>query len=235
MAQNYMRIASEWPVIQAKNETGFVFDGIGHALRVLAGKPEDPDDAETQAPISSRVPLDEISIGNDASGWHDDDEVIHTKLMASLQRHGQVRPLIVRRDTEQGMVIIDGHALFRAIKALGWANAMVTDLGMMDEHEATQLALDLETHREISYAKLPTAISNLLTHGETPSTLAASSPFTAERITQLATHAKWSWDQIHARVRLRKKTAGSRYRHSGAGTYLLLPPVRPRMERRSTS
>lgn len=130
-------------------------------------------------------------------GWHYDDPVLEEKLAASLRRHGQVRPLVVRKDLEGNRTLVDGRYLLKAMRALGWTEGWVADVGTVDDEGASRMALDLETRFEVDYVRVAKAVAWLVDDREAdPGSLSAASPFTAARILHLRGLATFDWGQF---------------------------------------
>lgn len=140
------------------------------------------------------VPLAEIGAGD--PGWRYDDAMLLEKLATSLRRHGQLRPVVTCRTPAGERVVVDGRKLLRAMRDLGWSEAMVVDLGTLDAHTARRVALDLELRFETDYAAVSQAVAGLLEQDVTAESLAQASPFTAERIGYFAKLATFDWSQF---------------------------------------
>lgn len=142
----------------------------------------------------SAVPLAGLSA---AGGWRYDDAARADKLVASLRRHGQLRPLVIGTLPDGTRQVVDGRRLLAAMLALGWTEALAIDVGPLDgPAAAVQLALALECGFEIDYARLALAVADLLSAGVTATELSMRSPFTAERIGYLGKLARFDWSQF---------------------------------------
>lgn len=132
------------------------------------------------------------------AGWHYDDDVTMRKLAASLQRHGQLEPLVVRGDPADDSLVtlVRGHKLLGAMLALGWTKAMAVHVGNVDPMQALKIALHLELRFEVDYAALADAICQLVAGGATAAELASGSPFDEERIQHFMTLRTWDWSQF---------------------------------------
>lgn len=133
-------------------------------------------------------------------GWHYDDNATITKLAASVQRHGQLRPLVVRGVLEDDSMctLVEGHKLLGALLALGTTEAMAVHLGEIDADAALRVALALELDFETDYARMVQAVSGLLARGVSVADLAAGSPFDSERLSHFATLSTLDWSQFGA-------------------------------------
>lgn len=130
-------------------------------------------------------------------GWHYDDPSLVEKLAASLRRHGQLSALVVRTTTEGSRDVVDGRHRLKAMRLLGWTRAWAADVGTLDDEEARRMALDLLTVAEVDYAQVAQSVRWLVEDRQAePGSLAAASPFTAERVSQLARLASFDWDQF---------------------------------------
>jgi hypothetical protein len=69
-------------------------------------------------PKTHRVPLDAINVGMDWSLHQDLDQSIDDALLASIQRFGIIRPLLVRQSNRNGYQVICGAARLRVLHAL---------------------------------------------------------------------------------------------------------------------
>jgi hypothetical protein len=81
----------------------------------------------------------------------------------------------------------------RAMRLLGWETAWVADIGVVDAAAARHLQLDLELRFETDYAKLAYEVAGMVEDGASAASLAAASPFSAERIGHFVTLAAWDW------------------------------------------
>lgn len=129
-------------------------------------------------------------------GWHYDDPVLDEKLATSLRRHGQLRAIVVREDAEGRQEVVDGRRLLKVMLALGLDRGAVAHVGAVDREAARRLSLDLLLQYEVDYARLALDVSDLLDGGAAPESLAAASPFTAERIGYFGKLARFDWSQF---------------------------------------
>jgi hypothetical protein len=74
------------------------------------------------------------------------DEANLTAIRASLQRFGQVEPLLINSATKQ---IVAGHGRLQAMKALGWSECDVVELDL-NSIDATALAVALNRSAELA-------------------------------------------------------------------------------------
>lgn len=135
-----------------------------------------------------------------ANGWRHDDEATFIKLVASVRRYGQLRPVVVRmlEGTDGDVEVIDGRRLARAAKEAGLEHVRVADLGYVPDEDAVLIALALETCFDVDYAKLAFAVAALLEKGLSAQELASRTPFTAERINYFGVLSKFDWSQFAA-------------------------------------
>lgn len=132
------------------------------------------------------------------AGWHYDDDATMGKLAASLQRHGQLQPLVVRGDPDDDSMVtlVRGHKLLGAMTSLGWGKAMAVHVGNVDPLQALKIALHLELRFEVDYAALADAVCQLVAGGATAAELASGSPFDVDRIQHFMTLRTWDWSQF---------------------------------------
>lgn len=147
---------------------------------------------ETTKPI--KVTLADLGDAHD--GWTYDDEATSLKLLASVRRLGQIRPILTRRIADGTRVIVDGRRLARALRDAGETTAWAVDLGRISDAEAVKAALSVEIRHETDYARLALAVAGLLDAGATAAELSSAGPFTAERIGYFGVLSKFDWSQF---------------------------------------
>lgn len=128
--------------------------------------------------------------------WHHDDALLLEKLANSLERHGQLAPVVVR-DTDDGHEVVDGRRRLVALRALGHKHVLALSVGRLWRSDAVRLALDLELRSEIDYVRLAWQVSDLAAEADDPDAfpglLAATAPWDAERIGYFVQLAHWDW------------------------------------------
>lgn len=144
-------------------------------------------------PIWKYVQLDTVLVAD--PGWHHDDDATITKLAASLQRHGQLRVLVVRGDIEDDTMctLVEGHKLLGAMLSLGWTQAMAVHLGALDADAALRVAWALELDFETDYSLVVAALAPLMERGVPVAELAAGGPLDAERLKHFPALSKLDW------------------------------------------
>ena len=96
-----------------------------------------------------RVPL--ASLVPDPSNPRAHEERGLDAIRASLQRFGQVDPLVVQKSTRR---LIGGHGRLQAMKALGWTDCDVVEVDL-DDLQATALNIALNRTSDMSSFDLP--------------------------------------------------------------------------------
>lgn len=129
-----------------------------------------------------------------AGGWKYDGEA-GLKLVSSVRRYGQLRPVVVRTGGDGELWVVDGRRLVAAMLEAGHETAEVKHIGKKSEAEAHMVALALEVGFEVDYAKLAVAVAALVSDGATPDQLASASPFSPDRIKHFVTLAAFDWSQ----------------------------------------
>ena len=105
---------------------------------------------ETPASLTiRRLPLSALQ--PDPSNPRSHDERNLDAIRASLQRFGQVDPLVVQKRTRR---VIGGHGRLQAMKALGWTEADVVEVDL-DDVQATALNIALNRTGDLSSFDLP--------------------------------------------------------------------------------
>lgn len=141
------------------------------------------------------VEIDLSTVMSDG-GWHYDDDATMHKLVNSLQRHGQLQPLVVRGivEDESMCTLVHGHKLLAAMLALGWKKGMAVHVGALDPVAAARVRLAMEIDFETDYANMVQVVAGLLNeHGLSVAEVAAGSPFDEERIKHFGTLATLDW------------------------------------------
>jgi len=147
-------------------------------------------------PTWKTVQLDTVLVHDE--GWHYDDDATITKLAASLQRHGQLRPLVVRGvvDDDSMCALVEGRKLLGAMMSIGWTQAMAVHLGEIDMDAALRVSWALELDFETNYARVVQVLAGLQARGVTAAELAAGGPLDAERIKHFPALAVLDWSQF---------------------------------------
>lgn len=145
----------------------------------------------TGSPARVLVPIDELAIVD--VGWRYDDESVMFKLVASVRRWGQMRPVVVRTAEDGTLEVVDGRRLLRALREAGKMEVAVYDIGAVPREEALRCALALEIGFGVDYARLAVAVDGMLKAGASAAELSALSPFTAERIGYFGQLATFDW------------------------------------------
>lgn len=129
------------------------------------------------------------------AGWHRDSDDTITKLANSLQRHGQLRPLVVRGVLEDDSMctLVEGHKLLGAMLTLGWTQAMAVHLGEIDADAAVRVALALELEFRTDFSRMVAAVTPLMERGATAAELAAGSPLSVDRLKHFPALSKLDW------------------------------------------
>ncbi|MBL8696375.1 MAG: ParB N-terminal domain-containing protein, partial [Planctomycetes bacterium] len=91
-----------------------------------------------------RVPL--ATLVPDPANVRTHDERNISAIRASLQRFGQVEPLLVHRSTRR---IVAGHGRLQAMLELGWVEAQIVEVDF-EPTEATALAIALNRTGELA-------------------------------------------------------------------------------------
>jgi len=144
--------------------------------------------------------LDEIQLPD--WSWHLDDREEVIKLTASLMKHGQVLPLLVRFVNAENELVQDGHfevvdgrRRLNIMRQLGWAECQVHNFGLISKEDAIKLALSLELGAEIDYAKMAQIVTSL-EHDDGYASLPMTTPFTTERLRYFKDLQTFDWAQF---------------------------------------
>lgn len=148
------------------------------------------------APVFKTVLLDELRIPD--WGWRYRDSSLEEKLATSLRHHGQLRAVVARREHGvDGLEVVDGRALVRAMRAEGLRDVAVCDVGELGTEAAVALGLALELRFETDYAQLAAAVALLVVTDDWPTTvLARSAPFTSAQLDGYVALASFDWAQF---------------------------------------
>src|SRR5262249_28193488 len=152
----YMRIAREWPRLGPEAPRL----PLRKALRLLS-TPRRPDVSAVCVPTRriEIVDIDRIAVVDD--GWKHDNAAKLQKLTASVQRYGQTRPVIVRRDGDR-YVVVDGRKILKSLRMAGLKTCRIVDLGPLDAQAAALVCASCDIGFEIDYAKLAFAVAALM-------------------------------------------------------------------------
>jgi hypothetical protein len=207
VAQRYMRIAREWPRVEAANAYRGTHLSVREALALLAT----PREREGTAPPfwdEDTIAIDDV--GTDG-GWHYDDGDIPSKseprmpkLITSIRRFGQMHPVLVRTAPDGRTVVIDGRKRLAALRAIGATTVRVRHAGTLSDAEAAEMQLAAELGFRTDYAAVAYAVGQLMKAGATPEALSEISPFDAERARFLGESMIHTWQELLAeRIRQR--------------------------------
>ncbi len=117
-------------------------------------------------------------------------------LVASLRRHGQVAPLVVRfHPEEEGQFeLVDGEHRKRACEEVGFSEVDIYNLGDIDDLTAMQLNAVLTESRGASDSfELGKLIQSMQGEGASLVQIAESLPHGVERLSQLVDAANYDW------------------------------------------
>lgn len=131
-----------------------------------------------------------------ADDWRHTDPVTAAKLAASLQRHGQLRPVVVRSLDGGAKEVLEGRQMLLAMRALGWEKGSVLDVGSLPAQEAGILRLSMQLQFETRYAALAHSVAALLASGASVAQLASAGPYAADRIAHFDTLTRFDWSRF---------------------------------------
>jgi hypothetical protein len=140
------------------------------------------------------VALDRLALAD--AGWHYEDGAVLAKLVASLRRHGQLRPVVVRTDEDGRMVVVRGRSLLAAAREAGFRDVWVVTLGEMSELDARVVSLSLELRQEVDFARLARQLDEVMEAGMSPAQLSSHGPFTPARLAHFRTLVRFDWSQF---------------------------------------
>ena len=126
-------------------------------------------------------------------GWHYEDLDLDHKLRSSLEKHGQLAPIIVR-EVNAHYEIVDGRRRLAQLKELGIEEAWILNTGQLSEPDAVRVAMSLELQSSVDYARLAQQVKALEDDGG----LANTTPFSAERLRYLSQLCGFNWAQYEA-------------------------------------
>lgn len=141
-----------------------------------------------------RVPLGTVACGDTRLSL--DDAVASAKLASSLRLYGQLRPAVVREVDGGGLVVVKGHRVVEAMRAVGMADVWVVNLGPVDAHEADDVALTLVLGHDVNYAEVARKVTQALDGGTAPLELAARTPFDEQRLGYFRDLCRFDWSQF---------------------------------------
>jgi ParB-like chromosome segregation protein Spo0J len=105
------------------------------------------------------------------------------KIKNSIEKFGQVQPIIVRQLEDDSYEIINGYHRFEAMKELGYEDIEIKDLGKIDFDTAIAIALQTEdTKVPIDSIELAQLMKNLTTPEKPIEYWANLFPYSAELI-----------------------------------------------------
>src|SRR6188768_119357 len=129
-----------------------------------------------------------------AWGWHHEDKSGDHRLRVSLERYGQLAPLVVR-EVNSHFEVIDGRRRHALLQDMNVQDVWVVNKGPLTESEAIQVALSLELGAEVDYIRLA---QQVLTVEER--SLGNFTPFTEERLAYFRQLCKFDWKQYETLV-----------------------------------
>ncbi len=128
-------------------------DGAGNGTTETVGKSPEQQVLETPAPINNicaslkktAMPIDSLTLDPRNARVHPERNLETIK--ASLVLYGQLKPIVVRKDTN---VVVAGNGTLTAAKALGWTKIAVT---MADLTETQALGYGITDNRSAELAR----------------------------------------------------------------------------------
>lgn len=213
VAQRYMRIHKRWAELEA-NTYFSTHLGLNEALGLLA-RPRTEKTDTVPSPSPGWVPLSELDTVD--GSWHYDDPSRAAKLLVSVQRYGQLRPIVVGTSPDGKLTVVDGHGLLAAVRAAGQPEVWILDIGEIDTAAATDAMLALACGFELNYPVMADAVAKRLdAGGVTPNELARCAPVPVDRIEHFVQLSKWDWSLFAPK--------GERAREVGGDEFPIIDP-----------
>lgn len=114
---------------------------------------------------------------------NENNQLEFDKVKKSLQKFGQLQPIIVRQLDDEIYEIVNGYHRFEAMKELGYTEIEVKDLGKIDFDQAVAIALQTEdTKIPIDNVELASLINTLVTEEKPIEYWSELLPYDAELI-----------------------------------------------------
>jgi hypothetical protein len=140
-----------------------------------------------------QVPLTSVAVSG--TGLSLGNPATMAKLAASMRRHGQLQPVVVRRVGKE-MHVVKGRRIAQAAQAAGLEDVWVVDVGATSDAEALSLAMSLLLAHDVDYAKVAGTVAAALDAGATPAELAACTPFDEQRVRYFKDLCSFDWSQF---------------------------------------
>lgn len=122
------------------------------------------------------------------------DSAMLDKLVANIQRNGQVENLIVRELDTGAFEIVNGNHRYDALQKLGISEVMVCNIGKVTQAYAQRLAIETnETKFKNDVILLAERVQELLEQYEVED-LRTTMPFSDEELKHLTDLDKFDWD-----------------------------------------
>lgn len=128
-------------------------------------------------------------IGPGPRGWTVDSPQARSRMLASVRKFGQLRPVLVRQ--VGGLwELVDGRRLLDAVRELGGDKVVAIDIG---EADPVRVRLALMVAYEVDYAAVAEDVAALVGSGASPADLASCSPFEPDRIAYFPKLLQFDW------------------------------------------
>ena len=131
-----------------------------------------------------------------SGSWKKPDPETQHKLVASVAEYGQLRPLVVGCTPSGERLLVKGRRLAEAMMTAGCDTGSAVDLGELTEAEVGMARLALQIRFRTDYAVVASFLASMLALGANKNEMAATGPYTAERITHMDTLTRFDWNQF---------------------------------------
>lgn len=124
-----------------------------------------------------------------------EDQFMINKLRVSIQRHGQITPIHVVRDTDKEYSVISGSRILKILRDLLIADAHC--LVHANYQDALMVALELDSIRfRVDYFKVAEMVKELNTLGITNQRLQHSVSWSKEELDNMAKMSLFDWEKF---------------------------------------
>lgn len=119
------------------------------------------------------------------------------KLEKSLQKHGQLKAVIVCEDEEGKIICLEGRKVVEVAKKLNWEEVLCINVGKKDAHE--QIEIIVQMAKEfflIDYIQAGRMLQ-MIVEKYSVQDIAHTTPFTTDQIEHLTEMLQFNWDEFN--------------------------------------
>jgi hypothetical protein len=119
------------------------------------------------------------------------------KLEKSLQKHGQLKSVIVCEDEDGSIVCLEGRKIVEVAKKLNWEEVLCINVGKKDKHEQVEIIVQMaKEFFLIDYIKAGQMLQ-MIVDKYTIQEISHTTPFTTDQIEHLTEMLQFDWNEFN--------------------------------------